>query len=173
MAIAREPRRQYKAAPGADFTDEQAERYGRFLEEKVGLSTERPAPPKQVVEVSRPEDAPTHEQFTWDDEQAGEKLRLQEARSLVRHLVVYEGAPVPQAERFHHVTLRVETDGKEEIQRGYLKDRIIFQRPELAEQLIERARNDLQNWVNQWLPYDELEPLWERVVAALDETREE
>lgn len=41
-----------------------------------------------VVDEARPEDAPLHPAFEWDDSVAGEKYRLYQARNLVRSIEV-------------------------------------------------------------------------------------
>ncbi len=46
--------------------------------------------PEAVVEAARPEDSPLHHSFTWDDSIAAHKWRLEQARALIRAVVVYE-----------------------------------------------------------------------------------
>ena len=43
---------------------------------------------QELVEESRPEDAPLHSEFEWDDSIAAEKYREEQAGALIRHLVV-------------------------------------------------------------------------------------
>ena len=49
-----------------------------------------------VVEAARPEDAPLHPAFTWDDSAAAEKWRRMEARQLIRAIVVKVDAEQPR-----------------------------------------------------------------------------
>lgn len=51
-----------------------------------------------VVEASRPEDAPLHPVFEWDDGKAAEAYRRHQATTLIRAVVV-RVAPVPQPHR--------------------------------------------------------------------------
>ena len=44
--------------------------------------------PDTLLEASRPEDAPLHNEFEWDDTVAAEKFRKEQARYIIRHLVV-------------------------------------------------------------------------------------
>lgn len=54
------------------------------------------------VDVSRPEDAPTHKMFEWRDEIAAEKYREQQARTIINHITIrYETVPEPQRAFFH------------------------------------------------------------------------
>ena len=42
----------------------------------------------ELVEVSRPEDAPLHGEFEWHDHVAAEEWRKYQARNLISHLIV-------------------------------------------------------------------------------------
>lgn len=44
--------------------------------------------PPNTVAAARPEDAPLHPRFTWDDSVAGERWREVEARELIRSVLV-------------------------------------------------------------------------------------
>jgi hypothetical protein len=44
--------------------------------------------PLDVIEEGRPADSPLHSQFTWDNEQAGDELRLIQARALIARVKV-------------------------------------------------------------------------------------
>ena len=52
------------------------------IENTVGLTA------KNVVMESRPQNAPLHKEFTWDDSKAAEKYREQEARTLIGDIVI-------------------------------------------------------------------------------------
>ncbi len=58
---------------------------GRVMEElerTVGLTT------KNLVEASRPEDAPLHKEFEWNNDIAGEKFREMQAGKMITNLKV-------------------------------------------------------------------------------------
>ena len=44
--------------------------------------------PKALVDASRPEDAPLHKAFEWDDEKAAEAYRETQAAYIIRHIEV-------------------------------------------------------------------------------------
>lgn len=48
--------------------------------------------PEVLLDESRPEDAPLHPAFTWDDSKAGELWRLVEARNIIRSVHVVDDA---------------------------------------------------------------------------------
>lgn len=52
------------------------------LENSVGLTSET------LLDASRPEDAPLHNVFEWDDEIAGEQYRLIQSRNIIKNLRV-------------------------------------------------------------------------------------
>ena len=53
---------------------------------------------ENLVEDSRPETAPLHGEFTWDDNVAAEQWRKQEARNIISHIEIQiETAPPVQA----------------------------------------------------------------------------
>ena len=43
---------------------------------------------KNLLDANRPEDAPLHDEFCWDDEQAAELYREEQARKIIRCIVV-------------------------------------------------------------------------------------
>ena len=44
---------------------------------------------KNLVDVSRPEDAPLHDEFEWDDSVAAEKYREGQARNVIHSLRIF------------------------------------------------------------------------------------
>lgn len=79
-----------------------AQRVGAELE-KIRKRTGR-LETRDVVDAARPEGAPLHPAFTWDDEIAGENWRNWEARHLIRSVrVVTEDGPEPA---FIHVSVK-------------------------------------------------------------------
>src|SRR2546421_688544 len=53
--------------------------------------------PPDVVDAARPKSSPLHEHFDWDDTDAAEKWRLEQARHLIRfaiQVVEYKGSNV-------------------------------------------------------------------------------
>lgn len=76
------------------------------IENTVGLT------PANVVDASRPEDAPLHKFFLWDDSAAAEKYRQHQAQGLIRAVVKIE--PVEQIEYRPFVRI-VEPEGSKYI----------------------------------------------------------
>jgi hypothetical protein len=147
------PARQYRAAPGAPFDDKQAQKYGTFLERKVGLG-EGLRSPADIVEASRPVKAPTHEVFEWDDAEAADQYRLQQARQLVNHIMVIrqtdDGPVVTRA--YHSVVAKADPDD-ERATRGYVSEAIVWREPKLRDQVVRDALRELQSWRDRYQHY--------------------
>ncbi len=91
--------------------------------DKIGVTLERLSTkhdgltPAKVVAAAKPKSSPLHRAFTWDDSEAARKLREQEARHLIRSVVVInpDRAQHPQ---FTHITRVVR--GEEDKENVYL-----------------------------------------------------
>ena len=82
--------------------------------------------PADIVEEARPEGAPLHPLFEWDDEKAAEEHRLLQARQLVRSVrVVAEGSTNTTPAFVSVVVMR-----EEKPQRHYQNIDVILDRPE-------------------------------------------
>ena len=74
----------YKAKDGARLKTD-AQTIGEIcerLEKNGGLTA------KRLVDESRPEDAPLHKEFEWDDATAAEAYREEQARYIIRSIVI-------------------------------------------------------------------------------------
>lgn len=150
----------YRAAAHAGFTDEQAERYGRFLAREAQLG-KRPGSAERIVELAQPARSPIHEAFQWDNDAAAHEYRLEQARHLCRHIVIVNPAHPegPPTRAFHHV----------ETQRGagYVSARVVWRTPTLAAQVVDNARRELVVWTTRYAEYQELAQLIVDVQKAL------
>jgi hypothetical protein len=100
--------------------------------------------PQVVVDESRPEDAPLHPAFEWDDEVAAERYRIHQARKLIKDVHVIKASPggddKPKAAYVH-----IPETASETIQRGYYKTEVVAQRPDLyalaLDKMMQRMRS--------------------------------
>ena len=115
--------------------------------------------PKSVLDESRDENAPLHSCFTWNDSEAAEKYRLQQAGNIIRALVTVEARPQdtrPVAIRVYH-NVRPE---------GYQPLQYIVTRPDMREEMMQNARRDLINFRSKYLALadiEEFKPLMELI----------
>lgn len=113
--------------------------------------------PHEVVEASRPEDAPLHAAFEWDDAVAAERYRETQASYIIRSIeVVLEGSSKPTR---GFVSLTVNKDEREyrEI------NRVLSIRSE-RELLLEQAERELMAFKSKYAVLEELAD----VFAAID-----
>lgn len=160
----------FQAAKGAQFSDEDAMRYGQFLHDNLGLG-ERIVSTDDVLAAAEPEDSPLHDAFTWDDSEAAHEYRLQQARQLVSHIVItreIEGDLEVPVRAFHNVT-EMTPDG---VRSGYISERVVWERPDLATQVKGRALRELRGWRDRYATYESLAWAAERVGAIADEMEE-
>ena len=84
----------FQGRPRGVTADKAAEELQRIRNRRGELTA------KSVVDESRPEDAPLHSAFEWNDSVAGERYREQQARSLIRAVITIETPEVPQHRTF-------------------------------------------------------------------------
>lgn len=148
----------YGAAVGSNLTDEEAQEAGAFLDAEFG---ERPRTPQEVVDAARSEEAPIHRHFEWDDFKAAEEHRRNQARHLLRSIVISsEGEEDVRA--YHHV--HVVSEGG--VLPAYLPASVVWSRSEFAQQVVEQARSELRAWTKKYRHYKQLSDL----VSAVEET---
>ncbi len=130
-----------------------------FLEENF---PEGAIDPKDLLELARPKKSPIHHIFEWDDSRAAEKFRLDQARLLIRCLVVeIDGTDVRQyvSPVLVHPT---DTDKK------YLSVDSAMADESIWEQVLNRALRELFTWKAQYKRLKKLGP----VIKAIEKLEE-
>lgn len=95
--------------------------------------------PERVVNAARSPDSPIHDCFTWDDDDAAEKWRLEEARMLIRRCTVKmdgDGEPTPV---FVSLMSDRETGGYRDVPQ-------VLNSKELIRELERTAAIELEGW---------------------------
>lgn len=132
--------------------------------------------PRDVVDDARPDDAPLHPVFEWNDAVAADEFRLTQARFLIRSVVLVREDTNP--ERPQLVRAFVSTSGvsDEEMaaegdaaaplppQRMYAPVGAVMQHRERRERLLREALRDLNSWRRRYRTLQELA----EVCAAID-----
>lgn len=145
----------YAAAPGAGYTNEQAQVIGSELEamSSAGVSVT----PPNIVDRARPDDAPLHPHFQWSDPEAAELYRRWQARSLVNHLIIVTPAKTGEQQRKAHFSVMVEQaeteDDVQEDGREYVHVYRVESDEELRSQVNQRAWAELRSWAQRWEPF--------------------
>jgi len=135
-----------KKASQVRYEFRQSARYG-IKPNVVGLAFEKitpakgPVTPESVVDAARPEKAPLHPVFEWDDTLAAENYRKGQARTLIRALVVIRPESDLPTDAYVYVPKAVsETEGP-----GYYPTEVVIERPDM----FASALGELHRYLNQ------------------------
>lgn len=120
--------------------------------------------PRALVERERPEQAPLHECFEWNDARAAEEYRVDQARALVRSLVIIRGET--SAPAYVHVTITDADDDEE--REGYIDVLSAMRNPRQRQQVLMEALEQLNGMRQRYADFQELAPVW----RAVDEVNE-
>ncbi len=137
----------YKWKPMA-MVKADAQKAGEVCEElqnTIGLTA------RNLLEVSRPEEAPLHNEFEWDDSIAAEAYREEQARYIIRQLVI-------QTEEEQPATVRAffKIEGK-----TYEDVGTILMSPTKTQAMLERALTEFRAFRAKYYSLKELTPLFE------------
>lgn len=120
--------------------------------------------PAHLLEHARQSNCPLHAAFEWNDSEAAEQYRLQQAGHILRSLVVNVTFKPQQEERpvraFHSV---VGPDDR----RGYTSLAVAMSEQEYRAQIVAQAWRELQSWREKYAEYAELA----KAHAAIDAAR--
>lgn len=149
----------------------------RIIEQNDGALT-----PAMVVLEARSEFAPLHPHFEWNDGIAADKYRVEQARYLIRSvLVTYERNEKPQTVRaFASITPQADggrrfgldvpatnEDGEEEERvtgrRIYVRIQDALSDAELRKQVLAAATREIQGWRKRYAEYREFADLFTRI----------
>ena len=116
--------------------------------------------PKDVVDIARPKKSPLHKYFDWNDTSAAEKWRIHQARIIISSIEVsIVGSSCPPVRKWIHVSL-----GKNKT--SYVDSNTAMKTPELWNQVIQKALDEVIYWRDKYEQYKELSP----IVRAINET---
>ena len=106
---------------------------------------------KSLLDVSRPEDAPLHSEFEWDDSVAAEKFREDQARCMIRHLVVrLDDKPQEPVRSF----FKIET--AEAAPESYTRIETVLKKPDMRAELLKQALAELEMFQRKYNTLSEL-----------------
>lgn len=113
------------------------------------------ATPQQIVERAKDPNSELHRCFTWNDTVAAEKWRLEEARTIVRHLVIEDKSKdkeAPEIRYFH----RIDSG-------GYRQAEMVFRKEDDYKKLLQQAYADLQAFKRKYSSLSELDYILELI----------
>lgn len=113
--------------------------------------------PKALVDASRPEDAPLHKVFEWDDAKAAERYRESQAAYIIRSIEVKREDVQEPVRAFYTVP----TTGEQSFQ--YHSVDAILRNADDRESLLDSAKRELEAFTHK---YRQLTELVEVIEAA-------
>lgn len=130
--------------------------------DRIGRTNGGAVTPAAVVDAARDPDHPLHRAFVWDDSEAAERYRQDQARSLIRSIrVVVAAAEGPQTQTMYlNVTVR-ETES-----RAYLPARVVMSDAEYRAQALAEAMASLDGWTRRYGHLNELGDVFAAAAAA-------
>ena len=111
-----------------------------------------------VVESASDITSPLHDQFQWDDTKAAEEWRLQQARQLIRTVIVI--LPNYSKPTSAYVSLM---DDRTQDNGGYRTIVDVMSDTSLREKLLTEALADLQRWEVKYAQLQELVPIFQTI----------
>jgi hypothetical protein len=157
-------KQEYKAANGAHISDAQAARYGNrinYLMEKRGFVT-----PQIVVEDAEKTNSPLHNYFTWNNDEAAIKWRIEQAKMLIRSIVVTViNEDKPEIRQFFSVTPSEEMNT--EAKKVYVTLNTVMNDDAKKDEVITYALLELRGWRERYAQYSELDDLILGIDAGL------
>lgn len=130
------------------------------LAEKNVLTAEK------LVEVSKPVDAPLHDEFDWNNDTAAEKWRNHQARNIINALVIVPDEEMKISEPVR-AFFQLESTSKE-----YTELRTIMKRPDQREMLLKQALSELSAFRRKYDVLNELNVIMQQIETTLKNYKE-
>lgn len=152
---------EYRARKGFRINNEQAQRFGNFLDENFSSGG---ITPEAVVEKAKEVTCVIHDMFEWDDRVAAHEHRLQQARSYIRSIVVYTEEH-EEIRAFHHVTVNTENE--------YVPLDRALEAPELWQQILNKALEEARQWSERYSQYKQLSAIHNAIRRTYSNLKQE
>jgi hypothetical protein len=126
--------------------------------------------PKDVVDEARDPQSPLHKSFTWNNDEAAEQWRLQQARQLIRSIKIERVENTQETRTVRFVRQYVHDPGQD----GYLATEDVAKLPDVRERVLDEMRRDLTRLQSKWDLYKEtFETLAVEILLANDDETQE
>lgn len=119
----------------------------------MALSEEGRLTAKDLLDESRPVDAPLHDEFEWDDSVAAESWREHQARNIINSLLIVPEKSVP-VRGFFKI---------EQAERNYHSVTAILSRKDTAQQLFDNAMRELQAFQRKYQALEQFNEVWQAI----------
>lgn len=129
------------------------------------LSADGRLSPAELVEVSRPEDAPLHNEFEWNDTIAAQKWREQTGRIMIASIVVTPD--VEESSQPVRAFFNIERGTHE-----YIPTEIIFSDEAKKQRLLDIAKRELFAFEAKYKTLTELDAVFKAIDALKEDEME-
>lgn len=110
--------------------------------------------PEAIVAAAQDPNSPLHGQFTWDDDEAARRWRLEQARFLIKsYTVVYEPLNI-------RIRGFVSLDSDRQQEGGYRRLSDVMERADLKQEMLSIALRDLEQAESKYKHLTELDGVW-------------
>ena len=152
----------YQWKDGSRFNQIEAQAAGECLEQ-IRKDAGGNLLPADVVDAARPKRSVLHPAFEWNDSKAAEEFRLEQARSLVRSVVVTiePGSEAPKTIRAF-VSIRSSGDDEEESS-VYTSTEAAMADPSLRAQVVRQALREAESFRRRYAQYAELAAIFKAI----------
>lgn len=110
--------------------------------------------PEEVLEKARNKKSELHKCFEWDDSVAAEKYRLEQARTVIRMLVIKTEDKEEQPQRVFQISSQ---------KNEYQPIKFFMQNKDEYQKLLERAKDELKAFKNRYKSLSELEEVFDAI----------
>lgn len=118
------------------------------------LQTLREITPQNVVDLARSENSKLHNDFEWNNETAGEKYRLSQAREMIRLLVFEPNKETHEPTRVYQITIEKTV---------YKPVEMILKNEDEYQILLKRALQELESFKKRYSTLVELEQVFKAI----------
>lgn len=139
---------------GVRHSKASAEALGKLID-SFGVRNGKAWSPKRIVDAARPSGSPIHKLFEWRDSVAAEAYRLDQARLLVRCLVV-------TIDNGKHATMRATVNFGD----GYRSTDQVMESAELRQRLLNIALDEANRWRARYQHLSELASVFSAIEKA-------
>jgi len=154
----------FKSSYNRAVPEAKAQEYGEYLLRLMKANDDR-LTPGFVVEKARSQESPLHGYFEWDNKNAGDLWRLQQATSLLNHIEVEITTGEEEARTIRaFLNVKEDTNGKDSI---YVLIDTVADNEDYQQQVIEKAFRELIGWKERYKTYKELGLIF----GAIEETQ--
>ncbi len=132
-------KKKFKSRNGSPFLKKDTQKVGEELE---SIKSKENLTPFNIVERARNKKSILNKYFEWDDSEAAEKYRLQQARNIVNHvieIVVIKGNRVEEKAYFNVITKNKEST--------YVSLTEVIKTPEYKKQLLREMETTMENLI--------------------------